>query len=104
MCALAATLRINQAHALGIVESLSQFTAEYAPEGHIGRYCDKQIESAPFCGGKEHKLIEALIATGWADEDECQRLLTHDWSDHAPDFVRKRFKIAANLFLHLPRK
>lgn len=78
--------------AVGYLELLFHFTAEFAPQGDIGRYDDARIEAALHWRGKRGALLEALKTAGWVDEHLSARYATHDWHDHCDDTVRKRLK------------
>jgi len=80
---LASLLGVRHVTVLGHLELLFHFTAQYAPEGNIGRYSDKRIAAGLEWPGKPEKLIESLVAAGWVDRDDRARLVVHDWSDHA---------------------
>jgi hypothetical protein len=87
--ALARKLAVPQYAAIGILESLWHFTAQYAPNGAIGRFSNSDIADAiDFDDGD--KLIQALIECCWLDEHETHRLLIHDWHEHADDAVQMR--------------
>lgn len=87
---LAESLGVCRAHAIGILELLFHFTAQYAPEGNIGKYSDRRIAAALDWRGKPNisidkeamRLIRALIDTGWIDSRSDHRLVTHDWQEH----------------------
>ncbi|HEV2175540.1 MAG TPA: hypothetical protein VGR71_18335, partial [Nitrospira sp.] len=88
---LAELLGIKVPTAVGILELLWHFTAEFAPQGDIGKYSDSRIEAAMLSWFRpKGKLILALIQAGWIDQDQVSRLIVHDWHDHADDSVRKR--------------
>ena len=82
MFALAEALGVRRPMAVGLVELLIHFTAQYAPEGDIGRYSDKRIAAAMDWCGSPQKLIDALVATRWVDRHSVARLVVHDWLDH----------------------
>jgi hypothetical protein len=92
--------------AVGILEMLWHFAAEFAPQGDIGRYSDKRIEAALGWDKKTGELIRALCAAGWIDEhsDPQVRLVVHDWHDHCEDAVRKRLERGNKPFLSLTAK
>jgi len=98
--ALARRLRINRAWAVGILEMLWHFTAQYCPRGDIGRYTDDEIAEA--CAWPEDRpsreLIEALIECRLLDPHEEHRLVVHDWADHAEDSVHTRLARAGESF------
>jgi hypothetical protein len=81
--ALAEKLGIRRPTALGHLELLFHFAAQYAPQGDVGRFPDKRIAAGMDWAGKAEKLIESLVATGWLDRDSHARLVVHDWHDHA---------------------
>jgi len=102
----------------GLLETLWHWAAEYCPEGDIGRYSAQTIARA--IGWDEadaDRLIEALVDTGWVDElpDEepteepvrtpcarrahvVRRLVIHDWSTHAEDYVHLRLARSGRVF------
>lgn len=90
--------------AVGYLEMLWHFTAEFAPQGDIGRYSDDRIEGALDWSGKRGRLVEALTTSGWVDLDASTRLFVHDWEDHADAAVAKKLKRAGLQFLkHTPK-
>jgi hypothetical protein len=92
-------LGIKLALAVGLLELLWHFAAEFAPRGNIGRYPDKHIARALGWGGPPAKLITALTTARWIDEDAVHRLVIHDWHDHADEAVRKKLRRAGQSFL-----
>src|ERR1039457_408046 len=81
---------IRRPYAVGYLELLWHFTAEFAPQGDIGRYSDKRIAGAVDWLGDPAKLVQSLASSGWIDKSSEHRLVVHDWHDHADDSVRKR--------------
>jgi len=77
---------------LGCLEALWNFTAEYTPRGDIGRFSDRQLETAIEWDGEPGELIRALVEVRFLDVDPEHRLVIHDWADYAPDYVKKRIK------------
>jgi hypothetical protein len=58
--------------AIGYLELLWHFAAEFAPQGDIGRFTDKRIEGALDWAGRgrhQGRLIQALIDSRWIDAD-----------------------------------
>lgn len=80
----------NRAPAIGYLELLWHFTAEFAPQGDVGRFTDARLEAAMDWTGKHGKLIESLTTSGWCDVHNKYRLVVHDWHDHADDATRKK--------------
>jgi hypothetical protein len=86
---LAASLRVDRYVAVGLLELLWHFTAKYTPQGDIGKYSNCAIADALHWKKDPERLISALIASHWLDEDSRYRLLVHDWQDHADDATKK---------------
>jgi hypothetical protein len=72
---LCEVLNIRRPLAVGFLELLWHFTAEFAPQGDVGKYTYKRIEAAVEWGGgvsggrreKPGALMTALCDTGWLD-------------------------------------
>jgi hypothetical protein len=123
-------LRCDRPTALGYLELLWHFAAEFAPQGDIGKFSDKRIEGAlDWKTGRWRKsgdLVQALIGAGWIDistsSGMCQefisgasagdqtgsgpyhRLVIHDWHVHCDDSVRKKLARSNLSFLSLGEK
>lgn len=69
---------------------LFHFTAQYAPQGDIGKYTDKRLAAALDWSGPVQRLIESLTTTGWVDFDKSTRLVVHDWGEHADRTTQQR--------------
>ena len=102
--ALCKALKVRRPTAIGYLELLWHATAEFTPQGNIGKYPDEWIEACLDWHGKRSKLIRALLATRWLDASDTWRLLVHDWSDHADDSVRKRLNRNSLSILSLSEK
>jgi hypothetical protein len=97
-------LKVGSATAVGYLELLWHFTAEFAPRGDIGRFHDDRIEAAMDWHGKPGRLVSALIDSKWIDlHSEC-RLCVHDWSEHADEAVRKRLSRSSQEFVQVMPK
>jgi hypothetical protein len=97
--------------AVGLAESLWHFTAEFAPQGDIGKYDDSRIEAALGWHGRPGKLVCVLVEAGLIDRcaptegsPTVCRLVVHDWHDHADDAVRKKLERSGLPFLSLSTK
>lgn len=82
-------LDIDRPRAIGTLSLLWAFTQQSARRGDIGRHPDEDIALACDWEGNPSELIDGLIHAGFLDRDSVHRLIIHDWSDHAPDFVKK---------------
>ena len=95
---LQARLNISLPEAVGILELMWHFTAEFAPQGNIGKHSDKAIAKAVGwqrpTGARgvtpECKLSEALVASKWLEPHSIHRLIVHDWPDHADQSVTRK--------------
>jgi len=90
MKALQEELGVDRLTAVGLIEAVFHFTANYAPQGDIGKYSDESIAEDVFWRKSPEKMISALKKTRWIDEDPKHRLVVHDWTDHAEEAVRKK--------------
>ena len=92
LCDLEAQLNLPRYAAVGLLESLWQFTGRFAPYGDIGRFSDQAI--ARFIGWDRDAaaLIDALVATHWLDRDAAGRLVVHDWNEHADQATRRHME------------
>ena len=98
-------LDVPQYQAAGILESLWHTTAREAPRGDIGKLCDEDIALAIDYRGDEVRLIEVLVSCGWIDRDPVERLVIHDWWEHADEAVNNRLARARLHFVggHPPK-
>ncbi len=98
---LAAVLKITRIHAVGYLEQLFHFTAQYAPQGNIGKFSDKRIAAAFDWGSRRSPsiLLDALVTSGWLHRDSTHRYIVHDWCDHADTSVRTRLSKAGLSFV-----
>ncbi len=88
---LAERLKVDVPYAVGLLELLWHYTAEYYPAGDIGRASDKIIAGAVFWKKNPSLLIAALIEEKWLDRSGTDsRLLVHDWPIHADDAVHMK--------------
>ncbi len=128
--ALAALLKCRRPTAIGYLEMLWHMTADYTPQGNIGKYSDAWIEASLDWGGRKGFLVECLIKTGWLDYEDLntpnplvyeglnmsdplpthsewaqhRKLFVHDWHDHADSAVSKRLGRLGLSFLKITDK
>lgn len=89
-------LKVPRVVASGILTELWSLAATSADSGDIGRYSNLQIAASMEWEGDPDELIDALVQSGWVDEDEEHRLVVHDWYEHAPDYIKKRINRKQN--------
>jgi len=85
---LKAQLRVSKYAAIGILEGLWALTATSASDGAIGRFSNIEIASWMEWDGDADELIDALIKARFVDECEENRLVIHDWAEHAPTYIK----------------
>lgn len=78
-----AELKMTRPQAIGTMEMLWHWTADFAPAGDIGKWDDSAIANAVEWKGESEKLVLALVESGFLDWDQNHRLVIHDWSEHA---------------------
>ena len=90
--------RINGgAIARGVLEGLWHLAGQHAPDGDLSRFSCEEI--AEFIGWDENpdELLAMLVETRWLDR-VGDRLVVHDWSDHADGSVHKKLARANEFF------
>lgn len=75
--------------AVGLLEMLWHFTAEFCHAGDVGRFSDDAIAKALCWDGASTVLVSCLVDAGWLDRCACHRLRVHDWPDHADQTVQR---------------
>ena len=90
--ALAETLGMPLPYAVGILELLFHFAAEYAPRGNIGRWPDKRLADRLHYDGAPEALVTALVQAGCVDRDAKHRLLVHGWAEHMDNGTREKLR------------
>ncbi len=86
--ALAHALGVPRVYALGILEQLFHWAYEYCPRGDIGKWPNPVIAGAVEWTKDVDILINGLISSGWLDKCQNNRLIIHDWKDHAPTWLK----------------
>ena len=76
-------------HALGLAGLLWRFAGKHAPSGAVGTHSDEEIAISLEWTEEPGELISALVRCRLLDEaPPPERLLVHDWPEHAPRYVR----------------
>lgn len=96
---LAAALDLDRWGAVGLLECLFHFTAQYAKRGDIGRRSDAAIARGIGWGGKPEALVDAFVRAGWLDRCCCHRLRVHDWTDHCDQTVSRSEELKKHGFI-----
>lgn len=89
---LAARLDVELPTAIGYLELLFAFVGRKSPQGNVGKWPDGAIARACYWNAAPEVFIKALIDAGFIDKCADHRLLIHDWTDHAPRWVKARLK------------
>lgn len=85
---LARRLNLRLYQAIGLLEALWHSAILNAPQGDIGKLSNEEIAASIDYEGNADELVSALKDSHWLDEGENHRLFIHDWSHHAPAFIR----------------
>lgn len=85
-------LQLPEWQCIGLLESLWRLTATSTPEGDIGRLSNEDIAATIEYDEDADELIGHLVDCGWLDECPESRLIVHDWSEHAPNFIKGYIK------------
>jgi hypothetical protein len=88
----AARLNVELPTAIGYLELLWAFTGKKASQGNVGKWPDGAIARACYWMGRPEDFILALRDSGFIDADVEHRFTVHDWSEHAPGWVRAKLK------------
>src|SRR5690606_22276698 len=88
----AARLKVLRPTAIGHLELLWAFAGKQAAQGNVGKWPDGAIARACDWMGDPEMFITALVESGFLDRDDSFRLTVHDWSHHAPGWVRAKLK------------
>lgn len=95
---LAEELDIPFVYAVGILECLRLWCADYIPKGNIGKYSNHVIarHGVGWTEADPDKLISALCKTGWLAEDSTHRLVIRhlNWRGGAKYMRWQRMKAA----------
>lgn len=83
---------------VGILECLWHITAREAPRGDIGRLSNEEIALGMDWVEDPDRLIGALVACRWIDENAEHRLIVHDWPDHTEDATHTKLFRAIETF------
>ena len=89
---LADSLGIMEPFAVGLLEVFWHWVAKYHPRGEITGTKPYLFARAIRYAGDAEKLWCALEGCGFIDRVESDRLLVHDWSEHADNAVHQLLK------------
>jgi hypothetical protein len=91
-------LGIPRYAAVGILECLWALTEQEAPAGDVGKLSNEDIGLQVGWTGDHDHLVAVLVKCRLLDEHPEHRVVVHDWSDHAPDYVHARLGRAGLYF------
>lgn len=81
-------LGVSEPTLIGHLELLWQSAIRNAPQGDIGRLSNEEIAVECQWDGDPDSFIASLIECRWIDVCDENRLVIHDWEDHAPKYVK----------------
>jgi hypothetical protein len=87
--ALAGALGLDTLMAMAHLVSLWFWCFKYAPDGNITRFAPIVIARAARYPGDPDMFIQALIDSGYVDDEDGERLI-HDWFEHGGTLHRMR--------------
>lgn len=99
---LAERLGLRKFEAVGILECLWHFTAQYAKRGDIGKWSDEDIARQIGWDNDATKLIEALVYAGFVDRCQVNRLVVHDWQYHCDQTVSRSKEVENGFAVAVP--
>ncbi len=73
---------------VGLLELIWMRAAKDCPQGDVGRLSNLEIAIMADWSEDPDALVTALVDCGWLDPSEPNRLLIHDWPEHAPNWLR----------------
>jgi hypothetical protein len=79
-------LQVSRPAVVGHLHMLWWWALDYTDDGYIGKYEAADIADAVMWDGDPQQLLDALIASGFVDED----LQIHDWQDYQGRILAKR--------------
>lgn len=86
---LAAMIEVPWPQAIGMCGLLWRFAAKHAPTGAVGKHSNQEISIFMEWTNDSDSLIDALVRCRLLDPvPPPERLLVHDWPEHAPRHVR----------------
>lgn len=88
----AALLDVSRPTAIGHLELLWAYTGKHSAQGNVGKWPDGAIARSCEWMGSPEVFVAALVDSKFLDRDPSHRLTVHDWSDHAPGWVRAKLK------------
>lgn len=91
---LSARLNVSLPTVIGHLELLWAFTSKKASQGNIGKWPDGAIARACYWEGDPSLFVNAIIEAGFADTHPEQRVIIHDWKDHAPRWIMSKLSRA----------
>lgn len=96
---LAAALNIPRAYAVGLLECLWHFTAQYAPHGDVGRHDDRSIAAGAGWEGEAEPFIATLCGCRFLDVHPTHRLVIHNWNTHADQTTQRTVSRSGRAFI-----
>ena len=72
--------------AIGILHAVWYWALDFAQDGDLARFSDRQIAKGVGWHGDPHTLVQALTAAGFLDEDRH----LHDWDEYGGKLLLKR--------------
>lgn len=88
---LSSLLQLTRWQTVGILETLWLFCQHHAYDGELSKFSAVKIAAWFGWTDDPQRLIDSLVESGWVDRVD-NMLVVHDWSDHAPNWVKGALK------------
>ncbi|MCS7256270.1 MAG: hypothetical protein RMJ05_03850 [Thermomicrobium sp.] len=82
-------LGVSLPQAVGHLHLLWHWVLEFAPDGDVTEYVDDLAEAA-YWDGEPDLFVRALLASGFLDQTEDERIVVHDWEEYAGRLLADR--------------
>ena len=95
-------LNLKRYQAVGILEAMWHYTAQYAKQGDVGRVgIEEMAEWIEWPSEQTDELAKALVECGWLDihPDKSIGYVVHDWDEHCDDTTKKYLARAGLRFI-----
>jgi hypothetical protein len=87
---LARILNLSVPAAIGHLHCLWWWATDYAQDGDLSKYTDEDIADAIGWDDDPQQAVDALINSGFIDDDGSGTRTIHDWNDYAGRLIEQR--------------
>jgi hypothetical protein len=87
---LARALQISLPTTVGHLHFLWWWATDYAQDGDLSKYANEDIADAMGWEGDAKEAVDALLHSGYLDQEQDGVLLLHDWHEYAGRLIEQR--------------